>query len=74
LVAAHDGSNGRCRRTAALQRAETELAMNRLATAPPVAARTAAASDWPAGPPPRWWGLPLMAALRADYLGFTHGL
>lgn len=28
----------------------------------------------PAGPPDRWWGLPLLREMRADYLGFTAGL
>lgn len=28
----------------------------------------------PPGPPRRWWGLPLLRAMRADYLGFTGGL
>lgn len=26
------------------------------------------------GPPRRWWGLPLLAAMRRDYLGFCGGL
>ena len=26
------------------------------------------------GPSPRWWGLPLLAAMRRDYLGFCAGL
>jgi cytochrome P450 len=26
------------------------------------------------GPPMRWWGLPLLAAMRRDYLGFSQGL
>jgi cytochrome P450 len=28
----------------------------------------------PPGPAPRWWGLPLLRAMRADYLGFTSNL
>ena len=28
----------------------------------------------PGGPPSRWWGLPLLAAMRADYLGFVTRL
>lgn len=28
----------------------------------------------PPGPPRRWWGLPLLRRMRADYLGFTVGL
>ena len=28
----------------------------------------------PPGPPHRWWGLPLLRAMQADYLGFTTGL
>ena len=26
------------------------------------------------GPPSRWWGLPLLGAMKRDYLGFTAGL
>ncbi|HJV68569.1 cytochrome P450 [Ideonella sp.] len=33
-----------------------------------------AAGAHPPGPPRRWWGLPLLRAMRADYLGFTEGL
>lgn len=28
----------------------------------------------PPGPQRRWWGLPLLRAMKADYLGFTGGL
>ena len=28
----------------------------------------------PPGPSRRWWGLPLLRAMRRDYLGFTSGL
>ena len=28
----------------------------------------------PPGPPARWWGLPLLRAMRADYIGFTAAL
>jgi len=28
----------------------------------------------PPGPVARWWGLPLLRAMRSDYLGFTAGL
>jgi cytochrome P450 len=40
-----------------------------LAHASPPATPTA-----PSGPPRRWWGLPLLREMRADYLGFTAGL
>ncbi|MGM9486471.1 cytochrome P450 [Ideonella sp. YS5] len=33
-----------------------------------------ATDAFPPGPPHRWWGLPLLRAMRADYLGFTAGL
>lgn len=33
-----------------------------------------AAGAHPPGPPRRWWGLPLLRTMRADYLGFTAGL
>ena len=29
---------------------------------------------FPPGPSPRWWGLPLLREMRADYLGFTTRL
>lgn len=35
---------------------------------------TPSATGTPAGPPYRWWGLPLLREMRADYLGFTTGL
>lgn len=28
----------------------------------------------PPGPPARWWGIPLLRAMRRDYVGFTAGL
>src|SRR5687767_13088137 len=28
----------------------------------------------PPGPRRRWWGLPLLREMKADYLGFTGGL
>lgn len=31
-------------------------------------------ADNPPGPPRRWWGFPLLRAMRADYLGFVARL
>ncbi len=38
------------------------------------ASMATAARPAPGGPPSRWWGLPLLAAMRADYLGFVTRL
>ncbi len=43
-------------------------------TLSPSPAATAATPLRPAGPPSRWWGLPLLRAMRADYLGFVTRL
>ncbi len=36
-------------------------------------ARLPSLADLP-GPAPRWWGFPLLGAMKRDYLGFTAGL
>lgn len=43
-------------------------------TLPDVPATTPSPSAPPPGPPARWWGLPLLRAMRADYLGFADAL
>lgn len=48
----------------------TTTAENRQAT--PTTTRPADAK--PSGPQRRWWGLPLLRDMKADYLGFTAGL
>ncbi|HEX7637224.1 MAG TPA: cytochrome P450, partial [Burkholderiaceae bacterium] len=40
---------------------------------PPAAPALPALADLP-GPPSRWWGLPLLRAMRRDYLGTIGGL
>jgi cytochrome P450 len=49
------------------------------APAPPASLAATAPAPWRGfddlpGPPRRWWGLPLLAALRRDYLGFCERL
>lgn len=44
--------------------------MNTATTSTPPPTR----SGTPPGPSRRWWGLPLLRAMRRDYLGFTSGL
>ncbi|MEK8032665.1 cytochrome P450 [Ideonella sp. DXS29W] len=48
--------------------------MNNATTAQRPADSPRSTPTQPPGPPRRWWGLPLMRSMRADYLGFTSGL
>ncbi|WP_374566373.1 cytochrome P450 [Ideonella sp.] len=49
-----------------------DLATTTPETPPTTTARPAGAR--PPGPQRRWWGLPLLREMKADYLGFTAGL
>ena len=48
-------------------------AMTTTDATPPAAPALPALADLP-GPPSRWWGLPLLRAMRRDYLGTIGGL